>query len=77
MYLTRTPYNYISRKTSTNFRYLISNIKIILAELFSTKNHKEGMWREKRMFHLIFKRRIIHSLVCRERKGKLKIKAKS
>ena len=50
MYLKSTPYNYISRKSSTNFRYLILNIRITLAELFSTKNHKEGVWQEKKMF---------------------------
>ena len=48
MYLKRTPYNYISRKASTNFKYSISNIRITLAELFSTKNHKEGVGREKK-----------------------------
>ena len=48
MYLKRTPYNYISRKASTNFKYSISNIRTTLAELFSTKNHKEGVGREKK-----------------------------
>ena len=47
MYLKRTPYNYISRKVSTNFRYSILNIRITLAELFSTKIHKKGVWWEK------------------------------
>ena len=55
---------------------LILNIRYRILKLFSAKNHKEGMWREKKMFHLIFKHRIPHSFVCRERKGKLKLKAK-
>ena len=79
MYLKRTPYNYISRKASTNFRCSISNIRITLAELFSTKNHKEGVWREGgrgEYFDLIFESRIKHTFVCGKRKGKLKIKAK-
>ena len=36
-----------SRKGSTNFRYSILNIRMTLAELLSTKNRIEGVWREK------------------------------
>ena len=73
----KTPYNHISRNTSTNFRNSISNIRITLAELISTRNHKEGVWRKKKeCFDLIFERRIIHTFLCGKKKGTLKIKAK-
>ena len=64
MYLKRTPYNYISRKASTNFRYSISNIRITLAEK-SEKDCGSG----KKCFDLILERRIIHTCVWKE-KGK-------
>ena len=75
MYLKGTPYNCISRKASTNFRYSISNIVITLAELFSRKHHKESVWREKRMFSFDF--RMSYNAYIRVWKEKGKTKNKS
>ena len=68
--------SYISRNASTNFRYLISNIRITLAEVISTKISKKECGEKKECLDLIFEIRIIHTFVCRFRKGKLKIRAK-
>ena len=38
MHPTRTPYNHISRKASTNFKYSISNIKIIFGKESQRRN---------------------------------------
>ena len=75
MYLKSTPYNYISRKASSNLGIRYRILELIWLNYFRQKITKKECGGKKECFSLIFERRVIHTFVCAKRKGKLKIKA--